>query len=135
VNFTSIMSAAIATIAVLSLSPTAVLASDTDYLQTLQNLTNEDPLVKDVVTQLGSTNNIRMAKGICSVLDSPKVATIEDLVKGIFQEKFFDLPAPKLPSNADDQAAAVGGYIAAITIAGTPTYCNQHTEKIQAMFK
>ncbi len=88
-----------------------------------------------MVAQLGATNNIRMAKGVCSVLNSPRVVTIEDLVFGVIQQKFFDLPAPRLPESDDEKAAAVGGYIAATTIAGTPAYCNQHAAKIEAMFK
>jgi len=131
----SAMSAAIAAIAVLSVSPTAVLASDAEYLQALQDITSDDPLVNDVVVQLGSDNNIRMAKGVCSLLNSPKVTTIEHLVAGVIEQQFFNVPAPNLPEDDDSRAAAVGGYIAATMITGTPAYCSQHSEKINAMFK
>ncbi|MDW8200048.1 MAG: hypothetical protein RML75_02385 [Cyanobacteriota bacterium SKYGB_h_bin112] len=119
----------------MSLLPKPALSSDASYLQALDTIVKDEPLVASVVSQLGSANNIRMARGICSVLDNASVKTVQDLVLGVFQQNFFDLPAPNLPSNQDDRATAVGGYIAAATIAGIPYYCKQHTTKVEAMFR
>lgn len=125
----------IATITTIGLLPKPALSSDASYLQALDLVVENEPLVASVVSQLGSANNIRMAKGICSVLDSARVRTVQDLVLGVFEQNFFDLPTPNLPSNQDDRATAVGGYIAATTLAGIPYYCRQHMTKIEAMFK
>ncbi len=126
---------AMVAIATITFLPSPSFASDTEYLQTLDQLVSDEPLIKDIVGQLGATNNIRMAKGVCTLLDNPSVKTIEDLVSGVIAEEFFGLPTPNLPSNSDDRATAVGGYIAATTFAGIPAYCDRNLTKVQAMFR
>ena len=129
-----IMPVAVATIALLGALPAKVFASDAEYLQALEEIVGNLPLIQNVTDQLGSSNNIVMAKGVCSVLDKPDVTTVRHLVLGVIQEDFFDLPAPRLPDNDDDRATAIGGYIAVTAIAGSKTYCNQHVQKVNDMF-
>ncbi|OLP17371.1 hypothetical protein BST81_16355 [Leptolyngbya sp. 'hensonii'] len=126
---------ATAVVMAIAATPMVAFASDETFLASLAKLGSRDAGIKSIVTQVGDDNNIKMAKGICSILEDPEVETVKDLVNGVVTENFFDIPAPKLSGTSQQKTKSILGYLIITTQAGVPEYCSQHKPKLTNLFK